>query len=215
MTCGQEEACGHARPGSAESGCGWQYGDRVLSPEYPIVTERLLLRPLDPVGDVDAVFDYHSRADVCRYLGIEPRSREDVIEFLASPRIRSAFEVPGHAISLAVVLRETQTLIGDASLVWASSVHARGEFGCVLHPDHQGHGYATEACSALLRHAFDELGLHRVIARLDERNTTSQAMMRRLGLRREARFVEHERVGGEWVTELVFAILDSEWRDGC
>ena len=48
---------------------------RVLQPDYPIETERLLLRPLDP-DDVDDLHAYQSRADVCRYIPYEPRTRD-------------------------------------------------------------------------------------------------------------------------------------------
>ncbi|MGI8677192.1 MAG: GNAT family N-acetyltransferase [Jatrophihabitans sp.] len=186
----------------------------MLSPVYPIATDRLLLRPLDRMRDVDAVLAYQSRPEVMRNLRVAPRSREEVVEFLTSPATRSTFELPGHMISLAVVVRETDELIGDASLVWSSAVHERAEFGCVLHPEFQGHGYATEACTALVRYAFEGLGVHRVIARLDERNRASAAMVQRIGLRREACLVDHEKVDGHWITELVFAVLADEWAAG-
>ena len=34
----------------------------------------------------------------------------------------------------------------------------------------------------------------------------------RLGLRREAHLVENELVKGEWTDELVYALLEHEWR---
>lgn len=64
----------------------------------------------------------------------------------------------------------------------------------------------------LLRLAFDELGLRRVVARIDERNEASANVARRLGMRLEAHLVENECFKGEWVGELDFAILDREWR---
>ncbi|MEO9138449.1 MAG: GNAT family N-acetyltransferase [Jatrophihabitans sp.] len=126
----------------------------MFSPEYPMLTERLALRPLDPVGDVDAMHAYQSRADVCRYIPYAPRTREEVADVLGSARTRSVFETPGHVMSLAVVLRGTDTLIGDVILVWSSEEHRRGEIGYVFNPDHRGHGYATETCSALLDFAI-------------------------------------------------------------
>lgn len=183
------------------------------APAYPVVTDRLLLRPLDPVTDVDAVHAYQSREDVCRFVPYSPRTREQVADVLADPAIRSRIDVVGQLITLGIVLQEDDRLIGDIILVWHSRVHARGEIGYVLHPDFQGQGYVTEACAALLDYGFaaDGLGLHRVVARIDERNTASAAVLRRLGLREEARLVDHEWFKGEWATELHFAILDREW----
>ena len=64
----------------------------------------------------------------------------------------------------------------------------------------------------MLRLAFDELGLHRVIGRTEARNVGSARVLEKLGMRREARLVENEWVRGEWQSEFVYAILDREWR---
>ncbi|MGI8677193.1 MAG: GNAT family N-acetyltransferase [Jatrophihabitans sp.] len=183
----------------------------MTNPDYPIVTERLLLRPLDAATDVEAVHAYQSRADTVRYVPYEPRDRAAVAELLASPRIRSTLTAPGDAISLAVVVRETGTLIGDVVFIWTSGVHRSAEIGYILNPDQHGRGYATEACQALLRHAFEQMSLHRVTARIDERNTASAAVLTRLGMRAEARLIENEWFKGEWTTEIDYAILAREW----
>ena len=88
--------------------------------------------------------------------------------------------------------------------------HAGGEIGYVFHPDASGHGYAGEACAALLALAFRELGLHRVTARLDSRNDASARLCVRLGMRQEAHLVRSEMFKGAWSDELVFAILAEE-----
>ena len=46
-----------------------------------------------------------------------------------------------------------------------------------------GHGYATEACSALLRHGFEVLGDERVYAETMAVHHRSRAVMERLGMR--------------------------------
>jgi RimJ/RimL family protein N-acetyltransferase len=187
----------------------------MLNPSYPIETERLLLRPLDPRGDVDAVHAYQSREDVCRYIPYFPRNRQQVADRLADrDRTRSTLDAEGQAINVAVVVRESGALIGDVMLFWKSAEHRGGEIGYVLNPDHAGNGYATEACRALLSLAFDDLDLHRVIGRIDARNASSAAVLRRLGMRQEAVLVENEFFKGEWTTEIDFAILAAEWRTG-
>jgi RimJ/RimL family protein N-acetyltransferase len=39
-------------------------------------------------------------------------------------------------------------------------------------------------------------------------------VLERLGMRREAHFVENAFVKGEWQSELVYALLEDEWRAG-
>lgn len=185
----------------------------MLHPGYPIETERLLIRPLDPGKDVEDVFAYQSLADVCRYIPYEPRTREQIAERLADPeRTRSTLDEEGQVLSLAVELRETGRVIGDVVLIYTSAEHQCAEIGYVFNPDFHGRGYATEACEALLALAFDQLGARRVIARIDDRNAASGAVLRRLGMRQEAHLIENELFKGEWTNEIDFALLASEWR---
>jgi RimJ/RimL family protein N-acetyltransferase len=182
----------------------------ALHPTYPVRTGRLLLRPLT-AGDVDALFSYRSIPDVCRYVPFVPMTREVIHERLAGQWANSDLTDEGQALTLGVELAGTGELIGDVVLFWHSREHGGGEIGYVVHPDFGGHGYATEAAHALLRLGFDDLGLHRVVARIDERNEPSAKVARRLGMRQEARLVHNELFKGEWSTELDFAMLADEW----
>jgi RimJ/RimL family protein N-acetyltransferase len=188
--------------------------DVHLRPDYPIVTDRLRLRPLTP-ADVDALLAYRSRADVCRYLPFEPMTREELITRLHRDLARTVITREGQALTLGVELAEPPEagrLIGDTVLFFRSYEHAGGELGYVFHPDVAGMGYATEAGTAMLALAFEEFGLHRVIARLDARNHRSAALAARLGLRQEAHLIQNELFKGEWADELVYAMLAEEWR---
>jgi RimJ/RimL family protein N-acetyltransferase len=102
--------------------------------------------------------------------------------------------------------------VGDLAMRWVSEEHRCGELGFVFDPAHQGKGYATEAASALLPFAFETMGLHRVIGRTEARNTGSARVLEKLGMRREAHLVENEYVKGEWQSELIYALLEHEWR---
>jgi RimJ/RimL family protein N-acetyltransferase len=186
--------------------------DAALRPTYPVRTERLLLRPVTP-ADADELVTYRSRADVARYVPFEPMTREHILERIAGIWARTELTDEGQAVTLAVELAATGEVVGDVVLFWHSREHAGGEIGYVISPSHGGHGYATEAARALLGLGFDELGLHRIVARVDERNDPSANVCRRLGMRQEARLVENEMFKGDWSNELDFAMLASEWKD--
>lgn len=173
-------------------------------------TERLLLRPLSE-RDVEAMVAYRSRVDVCRYVPFTPMSPEDVAERIATQWARTELTDEGQALTLGVEVLETGRLVGDVVLFWHSRLHGGGELGYVLNPDHGGHGYATEAAVEMMRFGFEAVGLHRIVARVDERNTPSARLLSRLGMRQEARLVQNEFFKGEWTTELDFAILADEW----
>jgi RimJ/RimL family protein N-acetyltransferase len=54
-----------------------------------------------------------------------------------------------------------------------------------LHPDHWGHGYATEGASAALRYGFVEGGLSEIVAITTTLNLRSQGVMTRIGMVRD------------------------------
>ena len=186
-----------------------------LRPDYPVVTDRLLLRPLDRPTDVAAMHAYRSDEEVCRYVPFSPGTLEEMAERFRDPeRVRSVIDAEGQVLSLAIERRDTGDMIGDLVLFWHSVSDGHAEVGYVLHPDHSGQGFATEATAALLDLAFTGgLPVHRVTARLDARNEASAAVCRRLGMRLEAAYVDGEWFKGEWTTLQVYALLRREWED--
>jgi RimJ/RimL family protein N-acetyltransferase len=188
----------------------WQ-GDHVnLAPIYPIRSERLLLRPL-AAADADALVAYRSMPEVCRYVPFEPMDASTVLARIEGSWSLRALDQEGDALILGAERADSGELIGDLMLRWLSAENSSGEIGYVFSPAHEGRGYASEAAHAVLHLAFDGLGLHRVIARVDARNTASARLVTRVGMRQEAHLVENEWFKGEWTDELDFGLLASEW----
>ena len=96
-------------------------------------------------------------------------------------------------------------------LAWNSRRNESGEIGYVFNPRHYGNGFATEAARTMLHLAFDDMGLHRVVARVVADNAPSIAVAERLGMRREAHCVQSWRSDEAWADEVHLAILSSEW----
>ncbi|MFI7081740.1 GNAT family N-acetyltransferase [Micromonospora sp. NPDC049903] len=185
----------------------------MFTPDLPIETERLHLRAFQP-ADVTELHAYFGDPAVHRYLYSEaPADLDGTREALARRQQRTALREQGDSIQLAVVLRETGQLVGEVLLIWTSEEHRQGEIGYLLNPGHRGRGYATEAARTMLALAFDRCDLHRVVGRLDARNTASAQVLTRLGMRREAHLRENEYVKGEWADEVIYAMLAREWRD--
>jgi RimJ/RimL family protein N-acetyltransferase len=182
-----------------------------FAPEWPLVTERLELRPFRD-DDFAAMYAMHSDEHVVQWLYNDARNADEVRDLLARKIAGAALAEEGEWLSCAVVRRDDDSVVGDVGLHWVSKEHRCGEIGFIVHPEHQGRGYATEAAAALLPFAFDGMGLHRVIGRTEARNTGSARVLEKLGMRREAHLVENEWVKGEWQSELVYALLEQEWR---
>jgi RimJ/RimL family protein N-acetyltransferase len=177
----------------------------------PIETERLVLRPFER-SDLDWIVAVQSSPDVTRLLYWGPRTEAEARESLAKKMAARAIRAEGDAISLAGVTKTTGELVADVVLSLRSAEHRQGEIGYIVPPDHQGRGYATEAVRPLLAIAFQELGMHRVAGHLEARNAASARVLEKLGFRREAHLVENEFVKGGWQSEVVYAMLDREWR---
>ena len=183
----------------------------MLTPTWPLETERLLIRPFE-AGDLEAMQAIHGDPRVVQWLYNEPRTADEVRELLERKIAGSSLAAEGDWVGGAATLRDGGRLVGDLAMQLVSAEHRCVEIGYIIDPVYAGQGFATEAASALLRLAFDQLGMHRVIGRVEPRNTGSVRVLEKLGMRREAHFVENEWVKGEWQSEFVFAILDREWR---
>ncbi|GGM34821.1 GNAT family N-acetyltransferase [Microbacterium saperdae] len=184
----------------------------VLAPEYPILTPRLLLRPI-VADDAVAMHAYKSDPAAVRYVPYAPLTLGEVEQRITTTWSRTVFTAEGDGICLAAEDRESGALVGDVVLFWRSATDRAGEVGYIFDPRFSGRGYATEAVEALLALGFDGLGLHRIAARIDERNTASTRVVERLGFRREARLVESEWFKDEWTTLLIYGLLETEWRE--
>ncbi len=178
----------------------------------PIETERLRLRPMTP-DDLDDVDAYQSMEEVARHLYRRPRTRAESAALLAAAPSRPEWTADGDRLILAVCRPTSRTVLGEVSLTLASAHARQFEIGWILNPRYEGQGYATEAARALAVAAFDELGAHRLFARLDADNTGSVRLCKRLGMRREAHLVENDRhPDGRWGSEYVYAALERDLR---
>jgi RimJ/RimL family protein N-acetyltransferase len=181
------------------------------TPTYPIETERLYLRPFQD-DDLAELHAFYSRPDVARYLYWEAKELEGTRESLILKKKRTQLGETDSAVILAVILKESNVLIGEVMIFLRSTENRQGEIGFVFNPAYHGRGYATEAANVALRLGFETAKLHRIYGRCDPRNTGSYKLMERLGMRREAHFIHNEIFKGEWGDELHYAMLENEWR---
>jgi RimJ/RimL family protein N-acetyltransferase len=162
-------------------------------------TERLVIRPftlddLQPYHQINAAVGWVDEAMTAE---ANLQARRDWLEWTVRnyEQLARLFQPPyGDRV---IVLKATDQLIGSCGLVpllmpfgqlptfggREGSLNST-EMGLfwIIDPAHQGQGYATEAAEALIRYAFDELRLHRIVATTEYTNLASAAVMRRLGM---------------------------------
>jgi len=182
-----------------------------VRPDYPLRTDRLVLRPYEP-ADFDDFHAYRSRPDVYRYLfadHLEDRAKAE--EAFAKKMTQTELTEEGQWLVLAAYWPEAGRVIGDVVLSWLSEEHRQGEIGYVFNPEFHGKGLAHEAAAQVLKIGFGAMNLHRIIATCDPRNEPSWRLMERLGMRREAHFREYELCKGEWRDAFIYALLEEEY----
>ena len=82
-----------------------------------------------------------------------------------------------------------------------------GTLGYWVAADVNGRGVATAAVAAIVRLAFDELGLHRIEAGTMVHNAGSQRVLERNGFRRYGLAPRYLRIAGEWRDHVLFQRL--------
>ena len=137
-------------------------------------TKRLIIRKFKP-DDVAALIDMFTDPDVMKYIGPRRALTEDEAKewlsdvLLQQDRVLSRY---------AVALQETDELIGVAGLRDAESIK---DFGYYFRRKFWGKGYASEACSAILRYIENTLDIRDYQIFIADENINSIRMIRRLG----------------------------------
>ncbi len=183
----------------------------MSSLSLPLETSHLLLRPFER-ADSEAVARYHTLPSLQRYLERPTRYREDVPAAVEFMRHQVVLHRPGDTLSLAMVRKGDQVLVGQVHLKWSDATAGQGEVRFAINPAEAGKGYLTEALRAMFDLAFDYFRVHRLMVRCDGKCHHSVKLMQKLGMRLEAHYREHALFQGDWDEELHFAMLDREWR---
>ncbi len=172
-------------------------------------TERLLLRPF-AAGDAAAVARLAGDRRVADTTLRIPHPYDEgmAAEWIATHAPR--FEAGEQAV-FAVTGRADGALAGAVGLV-VEPVFDRAELGYWIGVPFWNRGYCTEACRAVLRYGFAELGLHRVFASRFLRNEASGRVMRKLGMTREGMLRQHEKKWDRYEDLVVCGILRDEWQ---
>jgi RimJ/RimL family protein N-acetyltransferase len=154
---------------------------RVDTDFRPIETERLRLRRSMP-EDAETISAYRSDPDVNRQQGWDRTDPAGVLADIVEMSGRSPGE-PGGWVQFTVEERETGTIVGDVGFAVADGEPTVIKVGYTISPGFQGHGYATEAITALVDYAFGTLGAEIVRAHASAENAPSIRVAEKVGMR--------------------------------
>lgn len=114
-----------------------------------------------------------------RYIGDRKVHTLDEARTYIRDRIMKDYPTLGFGMYL-LELKETGARIGVCGLIRREGL-PEVDLGFALHSDYEGQGYGFESASAVLQHAFHDLGMNRLIAITVEYNKSSIRLLEKLG----------------------------------
>ena len=174
-----------------------------------LATKRLRLRPFRG-SDVKAMHDLYGDADNLRYWSTPPSPSLEATRRMMRWHVSYR---PGNYVIWAVEEIKSAKVIGMINYHHRNLREKRADVGWLILPRHQGNGYMTEAGRALLRHLFDDLGVHKVEALILPANKPSAALPKRLGFRLEGGPIRDRwSVNGKWHSVMLYGLIAGEER---
>ncbi|HEX4333523.1 MAG TPA: GNAT family N-acetyltransferase [Usitatibacter sp.] len=179
-------------------------------PFQPVTLEssRLKLRFI-VAGDAPGLFAIYGDPVVARYLSRPAFTQMAQAEKLVATA--NACYADGSGVNFAVERRDDAAMIGTCMLFRFHRESRRAEIGYSLGQAYWGQGYMHEALQALIDYAFGPLGLNRIEADIDPRNSNSARSLERLGFRMEGVLRERWIVAGEVSDTGYYGLLRKEW----
>jgi RimJ/RimL family protein N-acetyltransferase len=170
---------------------------------------RLRLRTLTD-ADVPSLFTIFSNEEALRYWSHGPMTDAAEADRLLDDIRRHA--AAGTLFQWGIARRSGDEVIGTCTLHRIDRAHRRAEIGYIVRRDLWGQGFAHEALTTLLNHAFGALNLHRLEADIDPRNAASIRSVEKLGFKYEGHLRERYHIGGETQDSVIYGLLEPEWR---
>jgi len=174
----------------------------------PLQTKRLRLRPL-ALSDAEAMHEIYADPETLCYWSCKPARTMDDTRGLVQKDLDAAAR--GQGLFWAVSRARRPECIGKCVLFQIDETNQRAEVGFLLNRRYWRSGLMREAMSAVIDHAFGELGLHRLEADTDPQNAASLGLLERLGFKQEGLFRERWLVNGKRADSVMLGLLRPDW----
>ena len=172
-------------------------------------TDRLRLRRLR-IDDASEIFLYASDRELPRYMTWDAHQTLDDTRAFLNATVDSYSNPTPREWVWGIVLKETGRIIGACS-IFGQPEHARAEIGYWIGRPFWGAGLVTEAAGAIIKLAFDQMGLNRIEARCYPENVASARVMIKNGMVYEGTLREQMFVKGHFGDFQMYAILRREY----
>lgn len=174
-------------------------------------TERLLIRD-NLESDISMHHKLMSDLEVMRYIQdimtITLEESKKNLEF----SIEESKKEDRKCFFFAMLEKDTGNFVGAIgfTIIEKTNDHGIAEMGYFALKDYWGKGYVTEAARSVVRFAFEEVRLHKMLAGCNALNTKSENIMKKLGMSKEAHHKQQMLFEDTWCDRLIYAKLRDE-----
>lgn len=183
--------------------CYYIYSMIINNNPFPVLTtDRLILRRLD-MGDVNALFQLRTNAEVNRYLIRPlPASIDEIYAYIE--KIDSLL-ADNKSFYWVLCLKTDNKLIGTICLWNFEFEKDMADLGYELSPEFQGVGLMQEAAEKVIDYGFDVVGIKTLLGLTAPGNERSAALLKRNGFKKneEYSYVSKDDAGNDIVYFLV------------
>ena len=109
------------------------------------------------------------------------------------------------------VVEDKDQFIGVVELMYIDGLQRHTEIHFLIHPDHQGHGYAQSAIKAGIEYAFKVLNMHKVYLYVDVDNAAAIHIYKKVGFTQEGVLRGHFFAEGKYHDSMMMGILAHEF----
>lgn len=166
-----------------------------------IVGDKVYLSPMF-VDDVEQYTKWVNDFEVTRYLGLASKS------FSLESERKALENLATEGYNFAVVLKDEDRLIGNASIFDIQHIHQRAEIGLFIgEAKDRGRGYGQEIIKLLVDYGFRYLNLNNIMLKVFSGNTAAINTYRKCGFREIGRRTGCYFVENKWYDEIYMEIL--------
>ena len=186
--------------------------DKVVAADWrralPMLNgEQVTLRELR-ASDAPTLLAMLSTEEVTRFISPPPTTVAGFERFIAWTHKQRA---AGSYICYGIVPNGLDVAVGLIQVRQLEPSFATAEWGFALGSAYWGSGLFMEGAALVADFAFDTIGVHRLEARASVKNGRGNGALRKLGALQEGILRRSFLRNGEYVDQVMWAILDSDW----
>lgn len=179
-----------------------------------IETDRLIIRPY-VLEDVDGTYEAVSEKDFYQYIPEDPPTREGVKQIIEWSITQNQKNTPDkiYKFNLSIIHKEDGNIIGYCGLGPDDLGMGETEIYYGISSRYRKRGLALEAAQATLKYGFEVIGLKKIMAFVDYRNTPSIKLVEKLGMKYHFRISHLQEENRDFEGQCYYTITAEEYKN--